>query len=84
MVLELELDFFARNKEELLRHHEGKFALIYGDALIGVWDAQERAYREGVSRFGNVSFLIKRIAEEEAVESIPLLILGEAMDAHVP
>ena len=83
MTLEIEQDYFSRNKEELLKHHEGKFALISGESLIGIWDSQERAYREGVVRFGNVSFLIKRILEEEPVESIPLLLVGEVSNANL-
>ena len=84
MTLETEQDYFARNKEELLKHHEGKFALISGESLIGIWDSQERAYREGVVRFGNVSFLIKQVLKVEPVESIPLLLVGEVSNAHLP
>ena len=84
MPLETEQDYFARNKEELLKHHEGKFALISGESLIGIWDSQERAYREGVVRFGNVSFLIKQVLKVEPVESIPLLLVGEVSNAHLP
>ena len=83
MTLEIEQDYFARNKEELLKHHEGKFALISGESLIGIWDSQERAYREGVIRFGKASFLIKQVLEEEPVASIPLLLVGEKSNAHL-
>ena len=83
MTLEIEQDYFARNKEELLKHYAGKFALISGESLIGIWDSQERAYREGVIRFGKESFLIKQVLEEEPVASIPLLLVGEMSNAHL-
>ena len=76
MALEREYAFFAENKDSLLEHHEGKFALIYGDSLIGVWDSKENAYNEGIEQLGNVAFLIKHIVAEDAVESIPALFVG--------
>ena len=40
MVLAKEYEYFAGVKDELLKHYEGKFALIYGSELVGVWDSQ--------------------------------------------
>lgn len=76
MVLEKEYELFASVKDELLKHHEGKFALIYGSDLVGIWDSQESAYSDGIERFGNVSFLIKRIIADDAIESVPALYWG--------
>ena len=76
MALEREQAFFAENKDNLLEHHEGKFALIYGSELVGVWDSKENAYVNGIERLGNVSFLIKRIVAEDPVEVIPALYIG--------
>ncbi len=76
MTLEREQEFFSQVKDDLLKHHERKYALIYNAELISVWDSPESAYRDGIGRFGNVSFLIKHIVEEEPVETIPILFLG--------
>ena len=37
---------------------------------------QSCLYRNGIERFGNVSFLIKHIVVDDAVESVPALFLG--------
>ena len=71
-----ELEFFQANKADLLKHYEGKFALVYGSALIGVWDSQASAYSNGIERFGNVRFLIKQILLEDPLESVPALFIG--------
>ena len=76
MVLENEYQRFAEIKDELLKHHEGKFALIYGSDLLGIWDSKETAYVKGVELLGNVSFLIKHIVAEDPVESVPALFVG--------
>ena len=76
MALEKEQAFFAENKDSLLEHHEGKFALIYDSELIGIWDSKENAYINGIERLGNVSFLIKQIVAEEPIETVPVLFVG--------
>ena len=76
MVLAKEYEYYASAKDELLKHYQGKFALIYGSELVGIWDSQENAYINGIERFGNVSFLIKHIVADEVVESVPALYLG--------
>lgn len=76
IVLEKELKFFESKKAEWLRNYKDKFALIKEEELIEVFDTFGDAYKEGVKRYGNQSFLIKRIEEEERVETLPSLMLG--------
>lgn len=76
MALEAELQHFRSIKDELLRHHEDKYALIIGRELIGVFDHPEEAYRAGVEKQGNVPMLIKQISREETTESVPAMNLG--------
>lgn len=76
MALEQELKYFESNKAELLKHHEGKFALIKGDKLINTYTKEEEAYEEGVKRFGTEPFLIKRVSKEDPPEKIPALMMG--------
>ena len=76
VALEVELRHFELKKQELLLHHEGKYALIVGEELLGVFDRQDEAYRAGVAQKGNVPMLIKRILKVEATESVPAMVLG--------
>jgi len=74
--LEKELEFFESKKEEWLKEYKDKFALIKGEELIDVFSTLEDAYKEGVKRYGNQPFLIKRVTEEEEVEKIPSITFG--------
>ena len=68
-----ELEVFEKKKKELLQASPGQFALIKGQEIVGVFPSREEAYREGVTRFRQEAFLIKRIVEEEQPEQVPLL-----------
>jgi hypothetical protein len=76
MPLEKELAFFENMKPELLKNHEGKFALIKGEDFLGAFDTPENAYEEGIKRFGRELFLVKRIAETEEVYRNQSLFIG--------
>lgn len=76
MVLDAELQHFEAIKNELLQHSEGRFALIIGSELLGVFDTQAEAYRVGMEKRGNVPMLIKQILKEEPKVRIPAMSLG--------
>lgn len=76
MSLEKELALFTRLKPELLKNHEGKFALIRGEEFIGAYDSAENAYAEGVKRFGCEPFLVRKVSAQEEVYRNPALSLG--------
>ena len=76
MPLETELRYFESKKPELLRHHEGKYVLIVGEELLGVFDHQDDAYRAGIAQKGNVPMLIKRVSTRDTTESVPAMVLG--------
>ena len=71
--LEKELEFFESKRGEWLRDYKDKFVLIKGEELIDVFSTLEDAYKEGVKRYGNQPFLIKRVTEEEEIETLPAL-----------
>ena len=77
-----ELAFYSEKKVELLKTYEGKYALIKGRALLGVFDSASAAYEEGVKRLGNVPMLIVRVQKEEPRAWIPALQLG-LIRAHI-
>ena len=76
MALETELTYFNEIRGELLRHHEGKYALVIGRELLGVYDHREEAYRAGIERQGNVPMLIKQVLRDEPTETVPAMGLG--------
>lgn len=67
MLLEQELKTYQQEKERLLLESKGKFVLIKGDKIIGIYAAKEDALVEGYKRFGNTEFLVKEITEIEPV-----------------
>jgi len=61
--LEAELQYFNEHHAELLEQAAGKFALIKGDRLIGMFDNETSAIRNGYQKLGNVPFLVKQVTE---------------------
>jgi hypothetical protein len=76
MPLEQELATYARMKADLLKTHEGKFALIHAEEFCGAFDTAENAYADGVRRFGQAPFLVKKISAQEEVYRNQALSLG--------
>lgn len=81
-MFETELAYYTEHKAELLQHHENQFVLIRENEFGGAYSNDAEAYKAGLQKFGNVSFLIKRVTEEEEVVRFPALTLG-ALNAHI-
>jgi len=81
VALETELRFFESHRLEWVDHHLGKFALVKGERLQGVYDTNQAAYEAGVELWGNVAFLIKQILPEDPIEQAPALVYG-LLNAH--
>lgn len=64
-LFETERSTFQDRREELIANSLGKFVLIKGEEVVGVYDAEGDAVREGYKRFGNVPFYVKQIVEVE-------------------
>jgi hypothetical protein len=56
---------------ELLRQHEGRFVLIKGKDIAGLFGDRSAALREGYRRFGIVPFLVRQVAATEPVVCLP-------------
>lgn len=69
-VLETEVAYFERHREEWLKIHPGKFALIRGEQLESTYDSDGNAYEAGTRLWGNVPFLIKEILPVDRVHFI--------------
>jgi hypothetical protein len=67
-MFEKELEVYYSVKNELPL---GRFVLIHGADLIGVFDTDAQAVAEGARRFGRESFLVRQVREEEPIIFIP-------------
>lgn len=70
--LVVELEFYKENKEEYLARFPGRFVLIQGRELVGVYLDWSSAMRDGLRMLGNVSMLIKEVVREETTEFVPI------------
>ncbi len=66
-VLEKELRTFEQKRQELVKKANGKYALVYGEQLAGVFDSLQDTFAAGYEQFGNVPFLVKEIREKDPV-----------------
>jgi hypothetical protein len=60
-LLEKELAAYEKEKSRLVSESAGKFALIHGDCVAGVWDTYEDALKAGYGQFKLEPFLVKQI-----------------------
>ena len=61
--LETELRFFNQQRAQLLHDAPGKFALVKGESLIGIFESDTAAIRHGYETLGNVPFLVKKVTD---------------------
>ena len=74
--LSAEIAFFEEKRAEWLAHYAGQFALVKGRGLLGTFSTQAEAIQAGLSRLGNVPFLVRQVLPSEAVLVSPALVLG--------
>lgn len=79
-ILDTALDTFEEHRRELVREAAGKFALVYGTELVGVFDSDEEALAKGYESFGNVPFLVKEITEVDVPVHMMSVVLGGTED----
>ena len=63
---------WERLKPELLAEHEGKFVLIRGTEVAGIFETFDDAVEFGFGRWGYVSLYVHKIAAEEETEFLPI------------
>jgi len=66
--LKKEMETFEQHRERLVAESFGKFALIHGDEIDGVWDTYQDALAAGYKKFGLDPFLVKRIVSTESIQ----------------
>ena len=67
MALEKELETYERLKEQLLLESDGKYAVISGDALLGVYSTYDDALKIGYEKCSLNPFLVKKITAIEPI-----------------
>jgi hypothetical protein len=66
--LATELATYERHKDKLVAADEGRFVLIHGEEIAGVWDTYKDALEAGYKQFGLDPFLVKQICGVERVQ----------------
>lgn len=63
-----EWDAYRREVGRLLGEgHEGKFVLVKGGKIIGLFDTNNAAMTAGYAQFGRTEFLVHKIQREERI-----------------
>lgn len=70
MALEQEMRLYFDIRPELVAEALGRWVLIKGPELVGVFGTQEEALAEAVDRFGTETVLIRQVLDPEPVERL--------------
>ena len=74
--LKANLAFVENNKDQLMREYKNKYLLVFGEEVVGSFDAYENAAAEGVRSFGiEGNFLVYHLTENEPLNFIMEAIL---------
>ena len=68
-ILGAEIETYDQQRDNLLGTSEGKFVLIRGNQVGGIFDSKMDAIAAGYQQFGNVPFLVKQIVKIETPEN---------------
>ena len=61
-VIEQEWNTFRRERPRLLAEgHEGRWVLVKGDSIIGIWDSRHEACHQGYKRYLRAGFLVHQL-----------------------
>lgn len=67
-MLEKELEVYRKVKSDLQsKNTNGGYVVIKDDEVLGVWQTRVDALKAGIEKYGNVSFLVKDINENDVV-----------------
>jgi hypothetical protein len=69
--LAIEWDFYRREATRLLAEgNEGRWVLVKGEEIVGIWGAMEDAELAGLERYPDKRFLIHQVKEREPLLQI--------------
>lgn len=61
-----EFKYYVDHQAELVEKYNGKFLIIVGIEVVGVFDTQLEAYQAGQAQFGLGNFLLQRCSEGQS------------------
>ena len=59
-----ELRTYEAHKDELLQHSPGRYVLIKGSEIVGLYEREEDAFKEAFKRFRLYTFMVQRVQKE--------------------
>jgi hypothetical protein len=65
--LKMELETYEKHKERLIAESDGRFVVIRGENILGVYDTYEDALEAGYEKAGLNQFLVKKIQRVDQV-----------------
>ncbi len=74
--LEKEMKWFEKNRKCLAEEHSGKYAVVSGEKLVGVFDDFSVAFRSGSEEVGSPDILVKMISTSDQLFYAPAYVLG--------
>lgn len=75
-MLDIERDTYSKHAAEWADLHQGKFAVVKGDSLAGVFDTIDEALAAGARSYGLQPFLVRQLGQPPEQISIPALVMG--------
>ena len=63
--LDREFPTFQENKPNLVKNHKGKFVLIKDDKIIGIFENELDAIKQGNEQFKDSHFLVNEIIDDK-------------------
>ena len=57
--LKKEFEFFKKNQDKLVAEHDGKFVVISGEEVVGVYDSELEAYHDAQKEHVLGTFIIQ-------------------------
>ena len=64
-MLDREFQTFQENKPNLVKNHVGKFVLIKDDEIIGIFENELDAIKQGNEHFNDSHFLVNEIIDDK-------------------
>lgn len=81
VLLAVEKAYYDELKPELLKKHLGKYVVVKGPKLIGIYDDGKTAYLAGRKLLGNVPMLLREVTLKERVYTFPSVFFDLRHDA---
>lgn len=81
IALEKELATYNQKLPEF-KGSEGKFVVIHGDDVLGIYSTYDDAIKEGYSKLGLKPFLVKQVNTLEQIQFISRFAAPCSLSAH--